>query len=385
VYPLDLGLIVETKVLWDELQSVISELPVRVVLEQSDGGDWALLTEKIDRMRPDVILLDLVNFRERLDEFVQAVRATSASPYIFALHTAQDPELILKAMRAGITEYLFPPFGDQLRHALERVSAERSRKQHSVRPGGRVVGFVSAKGGCGATTLACHTAVQLAARTGQKVLLADFDLDSGIVGFLLKTKSPYSVLDAFRNVQRLDANYWNALISNGIPNLEVLSSPPPPTAAHSVTVEQIRYVLRFARTQYDWLAIDLGRSLTDFSFRTVEELDELYLVTTLEVPALHRAKQIIKRLLDGGYGAARLRVLLNRAPKRADVTLDEVKNLLGAPVYAVFGEDGAALDEAYSEGKLAAPGSAIGRQVDDLAVKIAGIDSGKTKKKFSFF
>jgi Flp pilus assembly CpaE family ATPase len=56
----------------------------------------------------------------------------------------------------------------------------------------------------------------LRGRQGKHVLLADLDLEAGIVRFLMRTKSPYSVMDALNSLQRLDQNYWNALISNGM-------------------------------------------------------------------------------------------------------------------------------------------------------------------------
>lgn len=385
MFQIDVGLVIETKTLWEEVQRSISESSARIVLEQPEIGDWAGFTDKIERMRPDVLLIEVTNLREPLDELIRRVKTTSASPHVFAVHTAADPQLILQAMRSGASEYLFPPFGDQVRQALGRIAAERSNKAHAARPGGRVLAFVSAKGGCGATTIACHTGIQLGARTGGKVLLADLDMDTGMIGFLLKVNSQYSALDALRNVHRLDSNYWSALVSNGIPNVEVLTSPGPPASGEEITAEQIRYVLRFGRTQYDWIVLDLGRSLSHFSFRAIEESDDTYLVTTLEVPALHNAKQMIQKMLDSGYSADHLKILLNRAPKRSEITLDELRGMLGVPVYATISNDYFALNESYSEGRMLSAGTALGRQFENLAVRIAGIDTTKQKKKFSLF
>lgn len=387
MYPLTLGLIIETKTLWDDLQACLTNLPVRMVLEQTGIPDWAALIDKIDRLHPDVLFLDVTKLNEPLDEVVQRLRNRPSAPAVFALHTGADSTLILKALRSGASEYLFPPFGDHIAAALERVGAERHRKQQTTSVGGRAIGFLSVKGGCGATTVACHTAVALASRTGNKVLLADFDMDAGLVGFIMKSKSPYTIADAFRNVHRLDANYWGALVSNGFTNVEVMTSPPPPNTVEPASAEQIRYVLRFGRTQYEWVVLDLGRSLSTLTVRTLEDLDELYLVATMEIPALHQAKQIIQRLLDTGYGSNRIRLLLNRTPKRTELTLDDLQKMLGIPVFAALANDYAGLQESYAEGKLARPGSAASRSFDDLAVKIAGIDTSQRpgKKKFSLF
>src|SRR5262249_46399592 len=150
---------------------------------------------------------------------------------------------------------------------------------------GKAVGFLSAKGGCGATTLICHVAAELG-RLNNRVLLTDLDLDAGVVGFITKTKSMYSILDAVNNLHRLDSNFWKALVSNGIPGVEIISSPLALAAKQFPRDEQIRQVLAFVRPNYDWTLVDLGRSLSRMGMSALEEIDEACLVTTLDVPAL---------------------------------------------------------------------------------------------------
>ncbi len=239
---------------------------------------------------------------------------------IVAINNSADADSILSALRAGINEYLFPPLREPLRKALEKRSAERSRRREGGAKGnGKSFGLLSAKGGCGATTLACHVAAELG-RQNQKVLLADLDLDAGMVAFLTKTKSVYSILDAVNNLHRLDISYWKALVSNGIPGVEIVSSPPTLASKQQPKDDQIRHVLAFAKPHYDWSVVDLGRSLSRMAMAALEEIDEVCLVTTLEVPALHQAKQIVQTLLDSGYGKNRIRLILNRTPKRLDIT-----------------------------------------------------------------
>ena len=219
-----------------------------------------------------------------------------------------------------------------LKKSLERRSLERSRRREGAKGSGKSLGFLSAKGGCGATTLVCHVAAELG-RTNQRVLLADLDLDAGMVAFITKTKSVYSILDAVSNLHRLDIHYWKALVSNGIPGVEIVSSPLALASKQQPKDEQIRQVLSFARPHYDWTLVDLGRSLTRMGMAALEEIDEACLVTTLEVPALHQSKQIIQTLIDSGYGKNRIKLILNRAPKRLDITPGELEKMLGTPIF----------------------------------------------------
>ena len=245
---------------------------MRVVLEETKITDCDALVEKLERLRPDVILLELGNFRDPLEEVIGKIKRTSGEPVVIAVHTATDPESILTAIRAGAAEYLYPPLGANLGKALTRISTERAANPANSKTGGEVA-FFSAKGGCGATTLACHVAVEVQRQCGGHILLADFDMDSGIVGFIMKSRSQYTLVDALSNVNRLDPSYWKALISNGRPGMEILSAPISVTPRKPSDIENLRLVLNFARSQYEWVVVDLGRGLTPATMSALEELD----------------------------------------------------------------------------------------------------------------
>jgi len=91
------------------------------------------------------------------------------------------------------------------------------------------------------------------------------------------------------------------------------------------------------------------------------------------VPALHHAKLMVERLLDSGYPSERLHLLLNRAPKRFDITMRELEGMLGARVYAVVPNDYTPLHECYSEGTMLPAGSALSLHFARLARKLAGV------------
>ena len=385
MYPLTAGLIVESKEIWDELQQALTPLAIRVAFETPQlPDDWMPFLERIDRVQPDVILLEITRLREPLEAVVKRLRSTSGQPAVFALHNSAQPDLILSALRAGVSEFLYPPIAEPLKQALERLGEARQKASEKVLRGGKTLGFLSAKGGCGATTVACHVAKALAQMNAGKVLLADIDLQAGMIGFLLKTNSDYSVADAVNNLQRLDLSYWRGLVTNGTPNLEVITAPTAP-AAKQLPIGHIKQVLAFARTHYDWSIIDLGRNVTAGTLSILDVIDETYLVTTPEVPALHSAKQIIQVLLDAGYSRSQLHLLLNRATRRTDVTIEELETMMGLPVHATIANDFEAFYEAFSEGRLVDPTTVTGEDFARLASKIAGVTEPVRKKRFSLF
>jgi pilus assembly protein CpaE len=386
MYPLTIGLAIENRVLMEQAQACLANLPFRVIVEHQDISDLGSFLDRLERMRPDVVLVDISNWKEPLEGLVASIRAATGDSMLIALNTSADADAILASLRAGINEYLFPPLEEPLRRTLEKRSVERSRRRDGGAKGaGKAFAFFSAKGGCGATTLICHVAAELG-RQNQKVLLADLDLDAGMVGFITKTKAVWSILDAVNNLHRLDIHYWKALVSNGIPGVEIMAAPLALASKQQIKDEQIRRVIAFAKPHYDWTLVDLGRSLSRVTMAALEEIDEACLVTTLEVPALHQAKQVIQTLLDSGYGKNRIRLILNRAPKRLDITPGELEKMLGVPIFCMIPNDYPELYETYAEGRMLGRGTELGKQIAKLATKLANLEEDKsTKKRFSLF
>lgn len=384
MYPLTIGFAVENREIWEQTQACLATVPFRVTVEHRDLGDLGSFLDRLERVRPDVVLVDISDWKEPLEGLVSAVRNVTGDAMVIALNNNADSSVILAAMRAGVNEYIYPPIDEPLRRALERRSLERGRRRDGSAKAGRAFGFLSAKGGCGATTLGCHVAAELG-YAQQKVLLADLDLDAGMVAFITKTKAVYSILDAVNNLHRLDISYWKALVSNGIPGVEIVSSPLALASKQQPKDEQIRQVLAFAKPNYDWTIADLGRSLSHLAMAALEEIDELCLVTTLEVPALHQSKQIVQTLLDSGYGKNRIRLILNRSPKRLDITPGELEKMLGVGIFFMIPNDYPELYETYAEGRMLNRSSELGRQIGLLAYKLAGMEEEKPKKKFGWF
>lgn len=386
MYPISLGMIVESKELWEDLNQALQDVPVRISMELSEiPSDWPAFLDRMDRIRPDVVVLEVTRLTGQLEEVVKKIRSTKAQPAVFAVQQTADSEAILNALRAGASEFLFPPMVEPLKAALTRQSEIRQQMREKSTRSGKALGFVSAKGGCGATTVACHVASALARQGTSRVLLADLDLQAGMVGFLMKAKSPYSMADAAANLQRLDHSYWQGLISNGIPNLEVITAPTAP-AAKQLPPAHLRQVLAFARTQYDWTVLDLGRNINPTTLALLDGIDQTFLVTTQEVPALHQAKQIIQILFDAGYGRSQFHLVLNRVTRRFDVTIEELESMLGVPVYATLSNDYNALHDAFSEGRLLSGPGALADDFERLAARIGGAPEQTSKKrKFSLF
>lgn len=376
--PMTAAFIVGSRSVWEQAQACIRNLPVRVVVEQSEPTDADALLDRIERHRVDVVLIEANRIAMTLDEFVRRLKNTSAQPAIFVLSSEAAPELILQALRAGANEYLYPPLAETLKDAFERAAAARSKNGATGAGGlGRIFGFLSARGGCGATTFVIHVGTEMARQLKQPMLMADFDFEAGLLRFLMKSKNVYTARDAIENLHRMDSNLWRGLVTSHPNSMDFISAPEELAAKRRPTREEITHLMRFIRSLYPVTIVDFGRSVSMVALDSLPEIELLYIVATPDPGTLRHARRAIRMTEERGGASSRIKVLLNRVPDRGTIDRAAIEDTLGCAVAGTFRNDFMTLYDAYSEGRLLEPGSPLGKEMRQLADSIRARMSGE--------
>ncbi|MGD1072232.1 MAG: hypothetical protein ABSB15_19055 [Bryobacteraceae bacterium] len=369
--PLTAALVISHRQLWEQAHACIQNLPVRIALEQNDPDDVDSLLDRIERHRADVVLIEAHRLALPLEEFIERLHDSTSQPAVFVLHPEASPQHILDALRAGAREFLYPPLTEKLRDAFESLAVVRGRTSNARSSGlGRIFGFLSAKGGSGATTFASHAAVEVVRQYRQPVLLADLDFEAGLLRFILKSKSKYSVRDALDNMHRMDASYWKALVSTTGELLDLIASPDDLAAKRPGGPHDIAHLMRFIRSMYPITIVDFGRHISSSALDALPELEQLYVLTSVELEALDQAKELLGIAAQRGFGPSRVQVLLNRMPERKAPDLRGIETFLGVAPAGVFTDDPASLHDAWSEGRLIEANSKLGREIQAFAGSI---------------
>jgi Flp pilus assembly CpaE family ATPase len=335
----------------------------------------------------EVILLDLgLPDSNGLETFTRTKLQAFGVPMI--LLSGDDSEkLALHMMQAGAQDYIVKGScnGDSLAKAIQyAVARNDNRTENSsagIPPEHTVIGVMGVKGGVGGTTIACNLAVELRRQTDKKTLLADLDLDGGTVGFLMSAESEHSVIDAASNVDRLDLSFWEGIVAHCPGGLDVLRSPSMPGAARPGAGD-LGHVFALIRKLYRWVVIDLGRP-SEFSLGALEQVTELFLVTTTSVPALYEARRTIELLRKADFEGERLKLIVNEVFRTPEFCGSELDRLFGVPVYAKFSAASQELHDACVQKRLSAKNSDFRMQMVRLAGKIAGLEPQKPKNSVS--
>jgi Flp pilus assembly CpaE family ATPase len=345
------------------------------------SGDIEELAVNVERLRPSVLFLGLPGILGDASVAVARIANLDFAPCVVAVSDRGNPEIILNAMRAGAVEFMYPPFEPGFEAVLRSV-VTAPRFQPATPAAGKVIGFASVKGGCGATTLACHSASWLR-HNGKQVLLADLDVSGGIACALMEGVAKYTVDDALQNLHRLDLKLWKALVGTSPSGVDVIPAPPDPQPIVPIS-RKLPPMLRFWRNQYEFTMIDLGHGITPPLIDVLNSIDTLVLVATNEIPALRQARQMILGLEARGLGANRMKLVLNRMPKRLPIQLPELEKIMGHPIYAVVPNDYHTLSEAYSHPRLVSLDSSLGVEFGAFAAKVADMQSVQKKRRRLF-
>jgi pilus assembly protein CpaE len=335
---------------------------------------------------PEAVFLSFENLAEARAA-VKLLEVEAEGLQVIAIHSADDHsiprETILReTMRCGIREFLTEPFErENLAEALTHVKELLDRKAPVYGATDEIFSFLPSKPGVGATTIAVNVSAALSRRPDTSVLLSDFDLNSGMLRFLLKLSNTHSILEALESAPSMDETLWPQLVT-AVGGMDVLHAGGINPSLR-IEPDQVRYLVQFMRRNYKILCFDLSGNLERYSIEVMRESRCVMLVCTPEIASLHLAKEKLAYLKSVDL-LGRVSVLLNRVHRKATLGVPEVEELLGVPVLRSFGNDYAAVSNAISEARPVDPGSAIGKQFEEFAQSLIKQPSLVHDKKHKF-
>jgi pilus assembly protein CpaE len=333
----------------------------------------------------DVVLVDLDSDLEYALKLVENI-STEGLATAFVYSFQADPDLLVRCMRAGAREYLMLPFDkEEMAEALVRVSALRLTIRPSKKTNGRLLVFLSAKGGSGATTLACNFAVSLARESQQRTLLIDLNLPLGDAAINLGIKAHYSIVSAFQNSSRLDSHFLSGLLVKHSSGLFVLAAPSE-LAPTFVSADTIDKLLEVACQDFDYVVVDAGSRIDLQRKHLFNESATVYLITQIGIPELRNAHRLIAQL--SAEGSPKLEIIINRfEPDNTEIDEAHIAKALSRPVAWKIPNNYAAVRRMQNTATLLIEeDSQISRAIQRMSRSVCGKPTiPEKKKKFSFF
>jgi pilus assembly protein CpaE len=340
--------------------------------------------------KPDFLLLRVSElWREELAALLQ--HPIQDRPPLLVCGPLEEREGIRLAMQAGARDFLPEPVAaEELLAALARMVAETRSSSGTT---GKLVAVMNAKGGSGATLLACNLAHQLSAKGGS-VLLLDLDLQFGSVAHYLDVHPGHSHVEVLQQIGDMDSVALRGFCSHFSPNLHVLGGRENELCLpQDVHIEQLEALLELARNTYDWVVVDLPRQIDHLTGITLEQADRVYIVVQQSLSHLKDASRLARILRDElGVRGESLQVVVNRYNKSDPITLRDIATALRCSELQKLPNDFSIVSQSQNTGvplDLHAPRAPITLALQELSKELlgkqAGAEQGVFKRAFSRF
>jgi pilus assembly protein CpaE len=357
----------------ESLRRMVSSWDGAVAITGTEG-DLEIAAPLAEQEHPDVLVVDSRCEHAAALGVLETTTARYPAMTVILLCPNASPELLRDAMRIGVRELLpSPPDPHTLLTALERVR-QRLDISKSPRKAGRIMSWIACKGGSGATFLASNFAYALAASGSKRVALIDLNLQFGDAALFLSDQPPPTTLsEVVKQIRRLDSALLASSMIHVTPNCHVLAAPENLAESGLIKPEHLDTLLSVAASHYDYVILDLGRSLDALSLRALDKSETIFLVIQLTLPFIRDCKRLIHALASLGYSRDKLSLVVNRHEKGGDITVGDAERVLGQKISRIVPNSYRAVAASVNQGvpllKLA-PRDPVGKALAELAETI---------------
>lgn len=230
-----------------------------------------------------------------------------------------------ESMKAGARDFIaIQDFEERLvSTALELVSSVRKYEVAASDRKGKVISFLSPKGGVGKSTLVFNLACELASNVNSegsinKVLILDYDLQFGDIAYLGNVKSQRTVAD-LNDMASIDSDALQAHLSEHEKyGFWVLTAPKTPQYADIIRRETLEQTIVLAKRLFDYIIIDTPQGFDNATMVSIDQSDLVTVVSSglmVDMKNLKSMLSTLDQLVDENFPKERISILLNQYTK----------------------------------------------------------------------
>ena len=294
------------------------------------------------RNEPDLIVFDPVLSDIQVEELIQKLRThprTLQTPLV-ALSSDPRPALKEACLNAGVYEYLVKSAQaiPALKETLNRLFGTQDPTEvvsSDAEKTGLLIVFLSAKGGTGTSSLCANLAMNIKlAQPEARVVVADLVLPIGSIAPILGYEGELNlatVADLPSGQTNMEYFHEN-LPEPALWQFQLLPGSPDPQHGNILEADRINEIVETLRSAYDFIILDIGRSLSRISLPLIQKADLITLIVSTDQSTLKLTKTVWDYFQTQGIDGQKMYVILNRALGLVGLTKTQAEEILGLPI-----------------------------------------------------
>lgn len=332
------------------------------------------LQHSIDSDPCDLLIVETESDNGKDFQLIQDLQVSGKVKEVFLTSPCLEPDLLLRALRAGVKEFFSQPIQrEEVRTGLLKVRERRGLLQQKgvEKKRGKIIHFISSKGGVGTTTIAVNLAASLSESNGSSVALIDMSLPFGQIPIFLNTESSFNWGEVVRNISRVDETFLMGVLSKHRSGVYVMPSPSSLEDVSVETPEMVEKLLGLMRNLFDFILVDGGQRLDPVSLRILQMSDTVFMITVLNLPCLTNTKKLLWTFQKLGFPPREtIRIIANRYQKKFSISLKEAEEAVSEKIHWLVANDYHLTMSAINQGKTISEvesGSEVGKSLRELA------------------
>jgi len=311
-----------------------SLLELKYEVVQAGSGKEGLIFAWRDR--PDLVIVDPTILDVKGEELAGKLRQDPRTAGMPLIALSSDPGVIRmrSCLDAGFNEYITKS-GQAVESLKLAVNRLLGTSPAAAREGGLLIVFLSAKGGAGTSSLCANIAMNVSQSQPQaRVAVMDMVLPIGSIGPIVGyegTRNIVTVAD-MPAAETGPQFFRNELSEIKLWRFDLLSGSPDPESSNYLNVSRIWDIVNSVKASYDYVFIDLGRSLSRISLPLIQNADLVTMVVSTDMSSVNLTKTLLEYLKSKGIKEGGIYTILNRAIGLEGVSKAEAEKELNIPI-----------------------------------------------------
>jgi pilus assembly protein CpaE len=365
----------------DALKSTL--LGMDTVWLEAECSRYEFFSDVVAQTHPDIGIVALNHDPEKALTLVNQLRENSPDCSIIVISSSTDGNLILRAMRAGVKEFLPQPVRiEDLVAALDRIGSARFGRGDNKARSSSVIAVCGATGGVGSTSLAVNLGCVLAADSRNTVALVDIDLCLGDADVFLDTIPDYTLVDVAQNVTRLDFTLLKRSLTKHASGLYLLPRPVQLEDVNLISPDDLRRVIGLLKATFTHVIIDLSKSYSAVDLVALEMANHVLLVTQLDLPCLRNVVRLMMSFGQMDSVKDKVKIVVNRVGLDNHIGLKKAQDTIGREIFWQLPNDYRVMVEVRNNGVPLveqAPKAAITQSIIAMADALSGESSAHSQ------
>jgi len=337
---------------------------------------------------PKLVIIDLDGQGDPAAVTTRLITLCGRECRLIMVGSTNDVTLYRRLVAAGAVDYLVKPLtAEQLNQALAAALRQKTGEKQAAKEA-RIITFVGARGGVGASTLALNTGWMMAHEFGLKTVLLDLDLQFGTSSLALDLEPGRGLRDIVSSPHRVDSLMSTSSMTLESTNFSVLGAEEAVDELVPMDGGAITALMKEMKNSFEAIIIDLPHFLFASQKRILPIAHEIVIVSELTLSGIRDTLRM-KNAITGMGCNARVSIIASRTNHSGAGQIDPAvfeKGIQGK-IDATIIEDVASITMAANSGKAlgeTAPRVALTKAIHALAKNLANIQESKSEKTSLF-